>query len=462
MQREPKACAVFDADGHVNDPTEIWTHYVPTAERDLVRRAYWKDDDGAVLNGRQRVMGGAPRDFDDLNLIAVGGPGMERKLVRRLRQMRLTQDQRAHLAHAGAVDARARVADMDLMGIDQALVLPTMLHAHLPFVEDARGAAGVCRAYNTWARDWCDAFPSRLFPAGVLPVQSAAETVRELERIAALGFRMAVIRPVGEPRRAADGGRSCDGFFRTLEETGVVLGVHPLPIESPSGGQSPRVTADLIARASAGRYISRATLSYMIDGMTWLAPFLLGGVLDRYPRLRVAILACGASWLAPLLTHLDRLFSLDRDAGSATSTRSPSQAFREQCVISFKAAEGPLLAREEEYRDVAIFGSDCYHADSADGWRAVRELRSAGVADDVQAMLLGGTARRFYGIEAATFVTEPAAIPRPPWFPRSEEVAAAWERDVHRSRRGNAAWIWSRLTPARLRASLLARLRART
>lgn len=467
MESERKTFPVFDADGHVNDPTEIWTRYVPAAERDLVRSAYWKDDNGAVLNGRQCVMGGARRDFDGLNPIAVGGPGMDRTLIRRLRQMRLTHDQRAYLDHAGTVDARARAADMDLMGIDQALILPTMLHAHLPFVRDPRGAAALCRAYNNWARDWCATVADRLFPAGLLPVQSATETVQELERIAALGFRVALIRPMRPPSRDASGGGlgSFDALYRTLEETGLVLGVHPLPIESPDGAATPRVAADLIARASADRYVNRATLSYMIDGMAWLAPVLLGGLLDRYPLLRVAILGCGASWLAPLLVYLDRLFALYRNERTTRSTRLPSQAFREQCVISFKSGEGSLLGREEEYREVAIWASDCYHADASDGWRAVHALRDAHVDDAVQATLLGANARRAYAIEAATFVAQPpGCIPRPAWFPTPDEIAAAWEREVHRRRWDGASLrrLCSRLMPARIRASLIALWRARS
>jgi hypothetical protein len=51
--------------------------------------------------------------------------------------------------------------------------------------------------------------------------------------------------------------------------------------------------------------------------------------------------------------------------------------------------------------------------------------------------MLGGNARRFYGIEARMFVTEQAPpIERPPWFPKEdEEFRRWWEREVRQENR---------------------------
>jgi hypothetical protein len=53
----------------------------------------------------------------------------------------------------------------------------------------------------------------------------------------------------------------------------------------------------------------------------------------------------------------------------------------------------------------------------------MRNMTEAGVPDDVQAALLGGNARRMYGIEPKLFVTEePDPIERPDWFPQGPEL----------------------------------------
>src|ERR1035437_203769 len=105
------------------------------------------------------------------------------------------------------------------------------------------------------------------------------------------------------------------------------------------------------------------------------------------------------------------------------SNRLPSEAFHEQCVISFESDEIGVFQQWEEYEDVAIWASDAYHHDGADSWSAIRNMTEAGVPETTQAALLGGTARRIYGIEEKLFVTEEAPpIERPDWFPRGPEL----------------------------------------
>ncbi len=47
------------------------------------------------------------------------------------------------------------------MGIDQVLVIPTMLVNDFPFIKNAVGAYGLARADNNWVREWCNTAPDR-------------------------------------------------------------------------------------------------------------------------------------------------------------------------------------------------------------------------------------------------------------------------------------------------------------
>ena len=50
-------------------------------------------------------------------------------------------------------------------------------------------------------------------------------------------------------------------------------------------------------------------------------------------------------------------------------------------------------------------------------------MRKHGVPEDTQARLMGGNARRMYGIEEKNFVSqEPGPIDRPDWFPQGPEL----------------------------------------
>ncbi len=125
-----KSFPVFDCDAHINDPIEIWSEYVEPEYRDLVMDTYWKDNKQSLLNGRTRVPGAANYEFADwsYNPASISGPGMQdKRVLRRLQQMRTTPEQKDYLDHKGAYESHARLRVMDLMGIDQVVIIPSMI-----------------------------------------------------------------------------------------------------------------------------------------------------------------------------------------------------------------------------------------------------------------------------------------------------------------------------------------------
>jgi hypothetical protein len=101
-----------------------------------------------------------------------------------------------HAINPGASDATARLADMDSLGIDHAIVYPTLFLEYHPLVEDTIAADVLARAYNDWVTDFAAAGNGRLHPVAVLPLQSLPLAQRELDRIAAAGFAAAALRPM--------------------------------------------------------------------------------------------------------------------------------------------------------------------------------------------------------------------------------------------------------------------------
>ena len=473
-----KRFPVFDCDAHINDPDEIWSEYVEPQYRDVVRRAYWKDAHQTVLNGRTVVIGGASSDFPGYNPICIAGPQMTKQIARRLQQAPLTPEQKQYLEQRGAYEPRARLREMDLMGIDQVMIIPTMMVANFPFVESVEGAAAFARAYNNWARDYCAAAPERLFPAGWLPLQSVHDTCRELERVAAMGFRAALIRPIDARGRypsfifpSFTGGTptaTMDRVFRTFEETGLVLGMHTFPATNPDLGAAARLPTppanmmspgELLGRAgemlTGGRMVDIQTLSFVFEAVTWLGQVLLSGMLDLYPKLRMAVFESNATWLPSLLEHWDRLFRLYRNERALKTDRLPSEAFREQCFIAFESDEVPVFRQWDFFADWGVWSSDAYHHDGSDSWSAIRAMREAGVPEEVQAKLLGANARRMYGVESRLVVTdEPPPLERPAWFPGGEELAEWARAEADPRAHGITSFELSKLDPRILMQAL--------
>ena len=434
-ERVTKDFPVFDCDAHVNDPLDIWERYIPESEKELVRATYWRSNSEAWLNGTTRVRGGGDDEFAPLyNPICIAGPQMNKKIIRKLIFTPLNDEQRAYVRHMGAYDPHARIREMDLMGIDQVLVIPTMVIMNLPFAENVEGVDAFCRAYNNWCVDWCAEVPDRLYGAAVLPVQSPELAARELRRVAKQGFPVALIRPIDArghypnhigralPIPAFDAGSSFDPLFRAFEETGMVLGMHSFP----AGVMGRTAGAGLLA--SPGELLNYAgtssqTLSFIYEMQVWLAQVLLSGFLDRYTRLRMLVFESNSQWLPYLLKTCDRLFKLYANERAVLAKRLPSEAFYEQCGISFESDEEQTFRQWKRFEDIGIWASDCYHHDGADAWSAIRSLREFRVPDKAQAKLMGANARRFYGIEPKMFVSEePEPIERPDWFPQGPEL----------------------------------------
>lgn len=438
---------VFDCDAHINDPLEIWDKYVEADYRDLVKQSYWNTPGRAILNGRAMVTGGhdAPRDKININGITIGGPGADKRVQRRLMRMRLTPEQCQYLDHRGAYDASARVKELDTMGIDQVLVIPTMMVNYFPFIENVDGAYALARAYNNWAYDWCRTDPDRLHPAALLPIQNPDYALQELERVAKLDFRVALIRPIdanghypnrifgASDKMANEGYAPLDPFFRAIEASGVVLGMHTFPAPIGIERALPWSPGELIekAGASAGKLVVSSTFSFIFEAMAWTAQVLLSGFLDRYPKLKMAIFESNAGWLPELLDHCDLLFKLFANERRQPARRLPSEAFNEQCMISFESDEKPVYRDWERFENIGIWASDVYHHDASDAWTAIRFMNQAEVPASVQEKLLGSNARRFYGIKGKQFVTRELPVQRPDWFPkRGPEFDQWWEREA--------------------------------
>src|SRR5207247_8904995 len=107
----------------------------------------------------------------------------------------LDPDQR-HPITPGAQDPTARLRDMDTMGVERALLFPTLFAEYFPLVENPDAAWALARAYNDWLLDFAQADPRRLIPVAVLPLQAPSFALRELERVAQRGFGAVAIRPV--------------------------------------------------------------------------------------------------------------------------------------------------------------------------------------------------------------------------------------------------------------------------
>ena len=186
-----KHVSVFDSDSHVLEPPELWEKYLDPAYRVLGKQALWRHE--GATNTYLKINGEVVRDTMNPNLPrhAIYRPGMSWDDVGAL------DPSIRHPMSEGASDPRARLADMDAMGIDQAFLYPTWFAEGFHLVSDPDVAAALARAYNDWIAAFCQTAPRRLFAAAMAPLQDMDLTIAELRRVATIPcFRGAFVRPM--------------------------------------------------------------------------------------------------------------------------------------------------------------------------------------------------------------------------------------------------------------------------
>jgi predicted TIM-barrel fold metal-dependent hydrolase len=358
---------VVDADGHVFEPAAAWEGLADEV-RPTVRR------DGA---GYEHVVVG------DTEILAVplgslATPGARFSDPAAFRSM--------EEALPGGSDPKARLADMDAEGIDQAVLFPSV-GLYFWALTDAPAAVAIARAYNDWLASYCAADPRRLFGAAMVPVQDPAAAAAEVRRAHdELGFPALFVRPNPCCGRSLSD-RAYEPIWEAAEEAGMAVGVH-------------EGSSVIVPTLGADRPFNPLVLhavSHSFEEMLACAQLIAFGVLDRHPALRVVFLESGGGW-APF--WLERLDEQAESFGAFCPEMhlTPSEYFARQCWISFEVDEStlPVLAPVIG-DDRVVWGSDYPHHDATFPGAVEALLRTtAPMSEDGRRRVLGANAATLY------------------------------------------------------------------
>jgi predicted TIM-barrel fold metal-dependent hydrolase len=272
---------VFDADTHVNPAAEVLERYVDPGFRPrLAELAPYRTPTGQMMGGT---------------------PGTHQYRVATKTYRRILGEAKAHetftgrgthwrgtrLPRAGVQDDQAenRVEDMDDEGVDVHFLVPT-LWASAVGLPDVELELGLIRAYHRHAADFCGRFPDRLKTAIVASTRAVNDAVREIKQWGTSRWAVAVIPLMGKdlPVDHPD----LDPIWKAAQD-------HDLAIVHHSNTWNPPyfpAYQDVWDNIFLGRLASHPW-----GGMRFIAAFIGGGIMDRYPALRVGTLECGFGWL---------------------------------------------------------------------------------------------------------------------------------------------------------------------
>ena len=409
-----KTFPVLDGDSHVLEPEAIWTEYLEPENRPLARSIFWHEEGEVspvtVLNGHvaaepyftpsaaAAARGAIPHQEAHLNIRRNGvwKPGMTVDDIGGL------DPGKRHPLNPGGSDPVARLRDMDLMGIDQALLFPTYFAEYFPVVQDPSVAAALARAYNNWVLDFSRHSPERLLPVAVLPMQEINAAMRELTRVAELGFKAVFIRPLFINGRFPHH-RYYYPLWRKIEELGLIYCSHPSCGTSAAERDSSapfieRVTANL----NIGHPVAEAMAGSMDQGIL-LAGMMGEGLLERFPRIRFYLAHAKASWLHCYREKLESYLWLSIQADPVSL--EPEKLFiARSTLINFDSSESAIWEMPDLYENLAAWGSHYPNHDTYTAWESIESFRRHGLPVATIKNLMGENLAKLLGVKPALHI----------------------------------------------------------
>ena len=368
---------VISADTHIIEPPDLWTSRVEPKYRDQCPRVVTIDDREVWIVENLIVGQGTIRQ------------GSRTGFRFDQREKMLNTVNTFEEVRPGGYDPDEAVKDMDIDGVDAAVIYPTEAFG---IYHECRGTPllnEIFRVYNGFLAEFCNAHPKRLKGIGMVNIDNVDDGIREMERCKKLGMvgagipvynsRLTYTSPVFEPLWAA------------AEDLDIPITLHintNRPADHEKFGAAGVAVAPLFF--VAGDYWPKLSLADMI----------LSGVFDRHPKLRVTVVEYELAWAAGFLQRLD--YHYDQSSAGLGGYRfkddmMPSDFFHKHCFIGGMEDGLGIRLRDIIGVDNIMWGNDYPHMEST--FPKSQEFLAKILEDCTQeekAKISGGNAAKVY------------------------------------------------------------------
>jgi predicted TIM-barrel fold metal-dependent hydrolase len=284
---------------------------------------------------------------------------------------------------------------MDKTGIDYMVLYPTAgLYTNQAPDTRADVAAAYRRAYNSWLHDFCSDGDKRLIGAGAVDLRDPEEAAREaLRSVKELGFKAIMLNPapVGPYRLYSP---EMDRLWATIQDLDVPVGVHCGALNASD---------PLLYDYFPDLLYAQGVSAFAIGNMIACASLIIGGVLERHPKLRIAHLEAGSGWVAFWLYRL-QVAGQGGNKGIAIPglTMEPIDYWRRQCFISTEPDDPGIKQVIDTVGDENIvIATDFSHPEGRNFFKAVQEVQDLpGVSEEAKRRMMWDNALKLYPIDA--------------------------------------------------------------
>lgn len=382
----PATAEVWSADDHVIEPPGTWIDRMPSRYRDQCPRI-------VTVDGRQ-----AWTYNDELTYIGMGTcrplPGHPADGYPPFPPGSANYDE----IRPGCYDPVARLEDMDVDGVHAQLCFPNYArfagHRFFLGVKDLELGLLCTQAYNDFLIDeWCATDPTRLYGAAILPLHDVDLAVDELHRVVGKGASAIAFSEnptvLGLPSVHTD---HWEPLWSAVAEAGIPVCMH-------IGSSSRMMTSS--ADAPPTVLVTCNGMNSMLAGVDWL----LSGIFERHPAIRVILSEGGAGWVPYILERADKAFDDPRIRPGTALARDvrggnvrPSELFEQHMYVCLVDEHFALRSLGDIPVDNLLFEGDYPHGDGL--WpnnRAYLDKALVDVPDADAEKIAGGNLRRLLG-----------------------------------------------------------------
>lgn len=347
----PAGTTIISADSHMLE-TDLWYDRFPEHLKDEAPRMAYRD------GGYHLSIGG--KEMTTANVASDLCMAME--------------------CNPGLTNIDARLADLDIEGVEKELIFPQRLFGLFMF-GDMMNRAETFGAYNEHIAEACKAGNGRLFPVMVPNYWDMSQAKASVERCQELGAHalMVPIKPGkdvnGDPIFYND--PKMDPFWEAVADSGIPLCFHIG--ESVSSGPNGAAGTFVLVQMQGFRHV-------------W-GPLTFGGVFDRFPKLKVVFVEGGLAWVASMLHDADMIYNSFPTGMDPKLKHPPSWYWRNHCYATFMTDPAGLELLHRIGADRVMWSSDYPHQESTFGYTrsAIQAVFDATSVENAQ-MILGKTA----------------------------------------------------------------------
>ncbi len=356
---------LISADSHIIEPPDLWEGRIDPEYKDRAPHLEWTGEthrwyiDGDMPAGPGgEVLSEAGKRYDDPDSMSI--------------------DSRFEGVRPGAYQPDIRLKDLEMDGVVGEVVIPTVPTRFYSLPLDSQILSASLRAMNDWMAEFCNPYPDVFKGLGMINLDDVQDGVREYDRCLDMGLAAMMVSAFpGEEKMYYQ--PEFDPLWERAQDSGRPLVIH-------TGTQRYGPTSPPTTFAQTSFSVQGATSTFNPEHwvMRSISAMMFGGVFERYPELKIALIEFEIGWVPYYLEQMDRNYSDLRYTQEIAFKNDmiPSDFWRSNVLINFMEDRIGLMHRDIIGIDNLMWGSDYPHREST--WPRSREVL-AEILQDVPA-----------------------------------------------------------------------------